>query len=158
MTDREQLLKAFGLGPEDLDASRTGRLGPGQVRRLRKSGQADVFSALALGAGLAVILLFVVHKPLAPAQWITASVLFLIVLAVGLNHARKMRDAVADGRVECLTGLVEVRSRGRNGWWLSVDGKSFRLPVRPWKIGAGQRYRVYISPHADQIVGMEPES
>ena len=157
MIDRDKLLKVFDIGPEDIEACRAGRLGPGQARRLRRSGLADIVGALALGLGLAAILLFIVHKPLKPAQWITSLVLFALLLAVGLNHSRKMARAIADGRVECLTGEVDVRSRGKNGFWLTVSGRSFRLPVRPWNVSSGERYRVYISILADQIVGMEPD-
>jgi len=154
---REKMLDVFGIGPEDLEASRAGRLGPGQARRLLKSGRSDVIAAIIAGVVLAAILAFIAHKPLKPAQVITALVLFGVALAFGLGHFRKMRAAVADGRVETLSGPVRVFSRGKQGWHLTVADRTFRLPVRPWNVGNEARYRVYVSTAAQQIVGMEPE-
>lgn len=68
-----------------------------------------------------------------------------------------MLAAVADGRVDTLVGTVEVSSQGRQGWFLSVADRTFRMPVRPWHITSGASYRVYVSPRANLIVAMEPD-
>jgi hypothetical protein len=150
------VLHAFRINPDDLDLNRQGRLGPSQARNLRRSGYNNLAAALALGLGLGAILLWVVHKPLVPAQWIVASLLFAAGLAAGIVHFRKTRRAAAEGIVERLTGPVEVRSRGKAGWWLTVGGRSFRLPVRPWQLHNGATYHVYVAPGVNGIVGMEP--
>ncbi len=152
----KELLKAFGIGADDIARNREGRLGPAQARALRRSGINDVIAALVAGAVLAAILLFVANRPLKPAQWITASVLFGAALATALHHFRRTA-AAADGVVEVLAGPVSVQSRGRNGWFLVVGGRSFRLPVRPWLITSDARYREYVVPRVGLIVGMEPE-
>ena len=158
MDHREELLRAFGIGPEDLELNRTGRLGQAQMRNLRRSGYANIASSLVIGAGLAAILYWIATKPLAPVQWILATLLFVGALAAGVVHFRRTRAAAAEGAVQCLTGPVQVRSRGRAGWFLSVEARSFRLPVRPWHIQNDARYRVYIVPRTNGIVGMEPDT
>jgi hypothetical protein len=151
-----EVLRAFGISSDDLDLNRQGRLGPTQARNLRRSGYNNLAAALVLGLGLGAILRWIVHKPLVPAQWITASLLFAAGLAAGMVHFRKTHRAAAKGVVECLTGPVEVRSRGQAGWWLTVTGRSFRLPVRPWQLHNGATYHVYVAPGVNGIVGMEP--
>ncbi len=103
---------------------------------------------------LAAILAFVADRPLKPAQYITAGVLFLAVFAVGVHDFRRTRRAGAAG-VEILSGPVHVFSRGSQGWHLSVEERQFRVPVRPWHIENGAFYHVYFSPGANRIVAME---
>lgn len=152
------MLRAFGIGPDDLALNRQGRLGPTQARNLRRSGYNNLAAALVLGLGLGAILRWVVHQPLVPAQWITASLLFAAGLAAGIFHFRKTHRAAAAAIVECLTGPIDVRSRGKAGWWLTVSGRSFRVPVRPWQLENGARYHVFVAPAVNLIVGMEPEA
>lgn len=154
---RDELLQAFHILPEDLDANRTGALGPREARRLIASGYWDLAAAVVIGLALMAILLFVAHKPLRPVQWILSSALFLAALLVGINYFRRVRAAVAEGRVECLTGAVQTQSRGKAGWYLNVAGQSFKLPVRPWHVKSGMAYRVYVAPRARVIVAMEPD-
>jgi hypothetical protein len=154
---KDDLLKAFHIGPEDLDANHAGKLGTRQAARLIRSGRNDVLAALVVGALLSAILYGVAAKPLKPVQWVLAGVLFLAALATGILHARRTRAAAADGRVECLAGPVGVESRGQQGWWLTVAGREFRLPVRPWNVKNERAYRVYVAPRVNLIVGMEPE-
>jgi hypothetical protein len=157
MGDRDELLRAFHILPEDLEANHTGALGPRQAQRLIAGGYWDLGAALIIGVALMAILLFVAHRPLKPVQWILSGALFLAALLVGINYFRRVRAAVAEGRVECLTGAVETRSRGRSGWYLHVAGQSFKLPVRPWQVKSGRTYRVYVAPRAGVIVAMEPD-
>lgn len=154
----DELLRAFHLEAVDLDANRAGRLSNAQARQLRRSGWNNLLLTLVVGVILAAILAFVANKPLKPAQYITALILFGVTLAVGIFHFRKTHAAAAEGRVECLTGPVQVQSRGKQGFFLSVAGKSFKLPVRPWHVGNGAHYRVYIASRAELIVAMEPDS
>ncbi len=157
MAHRDDLLKAFGLGPDDLAANRAGALSPLQARRLIRSGWNNVAAALVLGVGLAAILMFVADKPLKPVQWILASLFFIAVLITGLVYSRKVRAAAAAGVVTTLTGPVVTRMQKQAGWYLNVAGDTFKLPVRPWNVQSGQAYRVYVVPKARVVVAMEPE-
>ena len=148
------LLEAFGLTQADIDANRAGRLSPLQRRQLAASGTRNLLAALAAGVILAAILAFVADRPLKPAQYITAGLLFLAVLAVGIHDFRRTRAAGAAG-VERLSGPVRVFSQGREGWQLSVANRTFRVPVRPWHIQNDAVYHVYFSPAANRIVAME---
>ena len=157
MGHRDDLLGVFHLESGDLEANRAGKLGEGQARRLVRSGYWNVVAALFGGICLAAILYWVARKPLAPVQWILASGLFLAALAVGIGYMRRTRAAVAEGRVECVTGPVRAQRAGKAGWYLHVADRSFRLPVRPGHVRNGMQYRVYFAPRADVIVAMEPE-
>lgn len=153
---RAALLQAFQIQSEDLEANRTGRLGPAQGRRLLRSGTANLAGAFLIGILLAAILYGVAAKPLAPIQWILCIILFVIVLIVGIRYFRQTRVEVTEGRVESLVGQVHGHSRGRAGWYLSVGGQSFHLPIRPWHIQQGAPYRVYFVPRTRTLVAMEP--
>ena len=157
MDHREELLRVFHLGPEDLEANRSGTLSARQGRQLVQSGIRNVLASVVIGALLAAILYFIASKPLKPVQFIVAGILFAAALLVGIRDLRRTRAAAAAGRVECLTGPIEVQSRGRQGWHLVVAGRSFRLPVRPWHLKSGAAYRVYLARQANRIVAMEPD-
>ena len=129
-------------------------MSPLQRRQLAASGTRNLLAALACGIILAAILGFVADRPLKPAQYITAGLLFLAVFAVGLHDFRRTRRAGAAG-VERLSGPVHVFSRGNQGWHLSVADRLFRVPVRPWHIQNGAPYHVYFSAGANRIVSME---
>src|SRR4029079_1712605 len=133
-----------------------GRLGPAQGRGLLRSGSANLAGAFLIGVLLAAILYGVAAKPLAPIQWILGILLFVIVLIVGIRYFLQTRAAVSEGRVESLVGQVHVQSRGRAGWFLTVAGQSFQLPVRPWQIQGDAPYRVYFVPRTRTVVAIEP--
>lgn len=154
---RDELLRVFHAGLDDLEANRAGRLGTGQARRLIRSGNVNLLAAGGVGVGLAAILYGVATKPLHPIQWILSAGLFAATLIVGIRYARQTRAAVADGRVECLTGPAQVRMRGKAGFYLTVAGRSFKLPVRPWHVQNDAQYRVYVAPGPSVIVAMEPD-
>ena len=153
---REELLRAFGIQPEDLEANHAGRLGLVQGRRLLRSGTSNLAGAFLIGVLLAAILYGVAAKPLAPIQWILGIVLFIVVLIVGIRYFRQTRAAVVEGRVESLVGQVHVHSHGRAGWYLNVGGQSFHLPIRPWHIQQGAPYQVYFVPQTRTLVAIEP--
>lgn len=157
MEHRAELLQAFHIGPEDLEANRSGALGERQKQLLARSGMMNLLGAFVIGLLLAAILYGVAKKPLVPVQWILALILFGAALAVGSFDFRRTRAAAAEGRVECLTAPVRTQSRGKAGWYLVVGGRSFKLPVRPWQVKNDARYHVYIAPRANRVVGMEPD-
>lgn len=150
-------LAAFGIGPDDIAANREGRLSPRQAKQIAASGTRNLAGALFAGVILALILAFVVNHPLKPAQPITAGILFLAILAVGIHDFRRTR-AAAKGPIERISGPIEITARGTQGWFISVAGREFRMPVQPWKLQNGTVYHVYFSPRANRIVAMEPAS
>jgi len=156
MSHREELLRAFGIQPQDLEANRAGRLGEAQGRKLLSSGNGNLAGAFLIGLLLAGILYGLANKPLVPVQWILALFLFLIVLVVGFQYFRQTRAAVVEDRVEALFGPVHVQSRGRAGWTLMVSGQSFQLPVHPWQIRQDELYCVYFVPRTRTVVALEP--
>lgn len=153
---RADLLDTFHNSLTDLEDNRAGRLSQNQVTRLLASGTKNLVGAFVVGLTLVGILLFVAHKPLAPVQWILGLVLFLVVLSAGLLYFQKTRRAAKTRTVECFQGTITIRMVGRAGWYLFVDQKSFKLPVRPWTVAPGLVYKVYVSPEAEVIVGVEP--
>ena len=157
MGHREELLRRFHLDPEDLAANRRGMLSRRQARSLVQSGVRNLLGSLLIGLALAAILYAVASKPLAPIQWILAAALAAAALVVGALDHRRTRRAASKARVECLTGTIRVQMRGRAGWYLLIDGESFKLPVHIWDVKNDARYRVYIAPKARRIVAMEPD-
>jgi hypothetical protein len=155
MDNHEALLKAFRIKPEDIEANRAGRLGPTQAHNLLVSGNFNLAGAFLVGLVLAAILYWLANKPLVPIQWILSLILFAITLFFGVRYFRQTREAVADGRVECLIGQVHVGSHGRAGWYLAVAGQSFQLPVQPWYIQQDAEYRVYVATRSHNVVAME---
>jgi hypothetical protein len=122
---RLELLRVFKNAPSDLDANRLGQLGPGQLG-------ADHGHGVAV---LIVIILLVGTRPIAPWRWGLIAVVALAGLALGVQCSRELRRALRERTVEGLTGPVRVRMQGRSGWWLTVAGQSFHLPVRFWHVG-----------------------
>jgi hypothetical protein len=151
-----ELLRVFKNSPADLDANRSGQLGPGQARRLRRSAASSVLIMVAVAAVFIALIIAVGSKPIAPWRWGLIAVVALGGVAVGVQRSRELRRALRERTVESLAGPVTVRMQGRSGWWLAVAGQSFHLPVRFWHVGPGAEYRVYVAPAAKLIVAMEP--
>lgn len=157
MGHREELLRRFHLGPEDLEANQRGMLSQRQARYLLQSGIRNLLGSLVIGLALAAILYGIASKPLAPIQWILAAALAAAALVVGAIDEHRTRLAASEARVECLTGVVRIHMRGRAGWYLAIDGRSFTLPVHVWDVKSDAHYRVYIAPKAKRIVALEPD-
>ena len=154
---RAELLRVFKNTPRDIDANRDGRIGPDQARRLRRSVIGTTLTMVVVVAVFAAIIAFVAARPISPARWVLIAVVALAGLAVGVHRSAQLRRALRDGTVERLSGIVSVGMRGRAGWWLTVSGRSFHLPVRFWHVGPGLAYRVYVAALAQLVVAMEPE-
>ena len=157
MGHREELLRLFHLGPEDLEANRRGVLSQRQARYLVQRGVRNLLGSLLIGLALAAILYGVASKPLAPVQWILAAALAAAAVTVGYIDYHRARHAALDARVESLTGLARVQMRGRAGWYLVIAGRSFKLPVHFWDVKNDGLYRAYIAPKANSIVLLEPD-
>jgi hypothetical protein len=151
-----ELLRVFKNSPADLDANRSGQLGPGQARRLRRRAASSVLIMVAVAAVCIALIIAAGSKPIAPWRWGLIAVVALGGVAVGVQRSRELRRALRERTVASLAGPVTVRMQGRGGWWLTVAGQSFHLPVRFWHLGPGTEYRVYVAPAAKLIVAMEP--
>jgi len=158
MSHYEELLRAFRIGAEDIEANRLGRLGTTQQRHMLSSGNWNMAGAFFIGCLLSAILYGVATKPLVPIQWTLCILLFASVLIVSIRYFRQTRIAVAEDRVECLIGQIQLSSRGYAGWYLTVAGQSFRLPIRPWQIQRNTVYCVYIVPRTQSLVAMDVAS
>ena len=149
------LLRAFRIGPDDLAANRVGRVGPGQLRRLRRNVWVNILAAAPVEAGLLVL------AALAPRQspWLYVGVgaVLAALVAVEFTWVRNIRRVIRAGIVHCLAGPVTVHSAGRGGTWLTVQGERNRLWTGYWHVGRGRPYRVYVAPAARLIVAMEPD-
>jgi hypothetical protein len=157
MGHREELLRLFHLGPEDLEANRRGMLSQRQARYLLQSGLRNLLGSLLIGLALAAVLYAVASKPLVPIQWLLAAVLGVAALTVGSVDYYRTRLAASDPRVECLRGAARVQMRSRAGWYLVIAGRSFKLPVHFWDVKNDASYCVYIAPKAKRIVSLEPD-
>jgi hypothetical protein len=157
MGQREELLRLFHIGPDDLEANRRGMLSQRQARYLVQSGVRNLLGSLVIVLALAVILYAVASKPLAPIQWILAAALAAGALIVGYAGYNRTRLAAKDHRVECLTGPARAQMHGRAGWYLLIAGQSFKLPVHFWHVKNDAPYRAYIAPRASRIVSLEPD-
>jgi hypothetical protein len=152
-----ELLRAFKTSPDDIDANRSGRLGPGQIRRIRRRAVNAVLAMVGAVAALIAIIVFIATRPISGPRWALIVVVGLAGLVVGVYQSARLRRALRDGTVECLIGPIRVTLRGRNGWWLAVADRSFHLPIRFWHVGPGLRYRVYVASAAQLVVAMEPD-
>lgn len=154
-SDQAGLQRAFKILDEDVLVNRTGRLSPRQAGNLRRSAVANACGALIIAGGIIAVLFTVAAKPLAWYQYLICGVIAVTGLLLGLVVIRGLLRAAAAGVVESAEGPVSLQLRGRNGWFLTVDGRSLRLPVSFWHVAAGHPYRVYVAPAAKRIVAME---
>jgi hypothetical protein len=151
----EELLRAFRIGPEDLAANRAGRLGPGQVRRLRRNITINILAVVPFQAALVALAVFVPRKTVF--LYAVTGVLLAALIALEADWVRKIWRTIRDGVVRCLAGPVTVQSAGRGGTWLMVQGERHRLWTGYWHVGRGLPYRVYVAPAARLSVAMEPD-
>jgi hypothetical protein len=152
-----ELLRAFDNRLDDLAANRAGHLSPRQTKRLRRGGYLNLAGSVLIAAILLGILFAVAERPLKPVQLALVDVLVATVLTLGVVMAVRSHAATATGQVECIAGPVAIRLRGRAGWYLTTDYRSFKLPVQFWHIESGPSYLVYVAPKAHRIVAIEPD-
>ena len=155
MNHRDELLQAFRISAEDLEANRRGRLGMIQRRKLLWSGTVSIATASLFGCLLFGIWYGVAERPLAPVQWILASGLLALLLFIGIRYFQQTRADVAEDRVECVRGVIQV-SRRSKAFYANIAGRSFRLPIFPRHLRAGMEYYVYIVPRTESVVALEP--
>ena len=153
-THREELLRAFRIGPPDIDANRAGRLGPGQIRRLRRNIWINTLAVSPLI--LTVVLLAVLLPRRGIVQYVVFALVIGLFVAMLWSWIRNIRRSLQAGVVECLTGPVTV-TRSRGGSFLTVQDKRLRLWTPYWHVGRGLTYRVYFVPSATMVVAMEPD-
>jgi hypothetical protein len=154
---RSELLRAFRMTSDDLEANRMGHLGRGQARMLLRSGYTNLVGATVLAGVVLAILLLVAERPLKPVQVILSGLLIVAVVALGVVMLVRSRAAAADGEVECLAGPVIVHLQRQAGWYLYVADRRLKLPVSFRYVHNEAPYRVYIASKASRIVAMEPD-
>lgn len=155
MNHSDELLQAFRISTEDLEANRVGSLGVLQRRALLWSGTVNIAVAFLFGCLLIAILYAVAERPLAPIQWILGSGMFAALLIIGIRYFRQTCAAAADARVECVRGVIRV-SRRSKAFYANIADRSFRLPIFPRHIRTGTEYYVYIVPQTQSVVAVEP--
>jgi hypothetical protein len=151
----EQLLRAFRIGPADLEANRANRLGPGQIERLRRNVWLNVLVVLPFQVAL---LAFVIIGHPATGAYVVGGGLFVLLTLAELSWAWKVRRVISEGTVRGLRGKVRVHRRLQSGTWIAVGGERNRLWARPRYVLPGAEYRVYVAPGAQLVVAMEPEN
>jgi hypothetical protein len=167
---RDELLRAFRIGPADVGANRQGRLGPGQIRRMRRNiwvnvlaitpFQLPLIAFIALGAripGVGNEAARVRSLAATVFLYVIATVLLAGLVAIEVSWVRGIWRAIRAGVVRGLAGPVTVHSGGQGGTWLTVEGEQNRLWTGYWHVGSGRAYRVYVAPAAKLIVAMEPD-
>ena len=154
---RDELLRVFKIGPEDIQANRAGALGARQSGKLRRGIYWNVVATAMILLGLVATVYLVGERPFAWWRYALVGGIVAAGGAVGFVAVRGLIAAVRAGVVECLAGPIRVTLRGRTGWWLAVQDRSFRMPVQFWHLGNNASYRVYVAPAAKVIVAMEPD-
>lgn len=157
MSHTEDLLTAFDVSAEELQANRAGRLGHRQARGVRSVAWASVLNSGLVVGGLIGIVYISSNGTPELSQHIVAGVLALIGALVAYRTMRRPFAASRSGVVECLTGSVAAEKRGRGEWKLTVAGRTSRLFIDPATLAGGAPYRVYVAPAAGQVVAMEPD-
>jgi hypothetical protein len=157
MSHREDLLRAFDVSVEELQANRAGRLGNRQARGVRSVAWASILNSVLLVGALIGIVYISSNGTPELSQHIVAGVLALIGVLVAYRTLRRPFAASRAGVVECLTGPVAAEKRGRGEWKLSVAGRTLRLFIDPATLTDGASYRVYVAPAVGQVVAMEPD-
>src|SRR6059058_5779281 len=115
---RDELLRVFKIGPEDIRANRAGTLGPRQRRRLRNGVYSNVAATLVIVLGLIAVVYLVAERPISGPRYALIGALAAAGAAVGAYAVRGLVRAVRAGVVECLAGPVRVTLRGRAGWYV----------------------------------------
>ena len=156
MDASDQLRDAFGVTEADLAVNRQGRLGPGQVRRLRRMAWINVAITVLVAGGLTAIVLVAADRPIQWWRWLLIAVLAGAVIAVGGRWVARLLLSARDGTVEHLAGPVTAYVAGRNGKQLEVQQMSFNLPIPLRRVVNGAAYDVWFTPRTLVVVAMEP--
>jgi hypothetical protein len=135
MDQQEALLRALRITQPDLEANRSGRLGPSERRRTLGGVAVGAVVGLALSAAVLIPTVNQARTPgVEPQNWIIPGVAGLAVLVLTITAAwgtllRMQR------RVECVTGALslDMVRVGRGGVVpkLQVAGRAFTLPRPP---------------------------
>jgi hypothetical protein len=155
VSNSEELLRAFRVEPADLEANRSGRLGPTQAERLRRNVWINALAVLPLQLLLVAFLVFADPSEIG---FFLAGGLLVVLTVAELSWALRVHRVIREGTVRCLRGRASLRRSVQSGTWLSVAGERNRLWARARYVVPGGDYRVYVAPQARLVVAMEPES
>jgi hypothetical protein len=154
VSNPDELLHAFGIGPDDLEANRENRLSAGQIERLRRNLWTNVIVVAPIQ--LILIAIVVIGRPSAAGYVIIGSVFAVLTLAE-LSWAWRVRRAIRAGTARCLRGRVRVRRSMQSGTWIAVAGEQNRLWAKARYVAPDAAYRVYVAPAVRLVVAMESE-
>lgn len=167
----DALAQAFQFRQSDLEANRSGSMSGTQKETLaqRFSRGAQLYQIIILHSvillmGLAFVAWTERSNPAyfnetGLAFWLTLLVTAGTVVIFGtltVQHRRRLHQERQTGRVEKLSGDVQLQPGSAQSRRLHIDGQVFRLDV--WQAEAfqpGQMYHVYISPRTRQILSAE---
>jgi hypothetical protein len=149
----EEVLRKFRIGPQDLAANRQGRLGAGQIRRMRRNLAFNVGALLPVQAVIVGLVAVAPRRPFL--LYAMAGVFVAALLAIQISYAIPILRGIRSGVVRCLTGPAAVQHAGKAGNWLVVQGERNRLLNGYPQIVRGRSYHVYVSPAARVVVAME---
>jgi hypothetical protein len=154
-SNKDELLTAFRIDPDDLAANRDGRLGSNQVERLRRNIWLNALVVAPLQ--VALVLIVVLADPSAVGHVVIGG-LFVLLTAAEVSWAVRIRRAIRNGRVQALRGPIKIRRSVQSGTWVTVGGKRNRLWAGSRYVADGGEYRVYVVPAVKAVVAMEPEN
>ncbi|MBN1200685.1 MAG: hypothetical protein JXJ20_02395 [Anaerolineae bacterium] len=169
---RQALQRVLGFQPEDLDANRSGQLGPRQRAKIETTKKQYLIGGGFFGIVLLIFFVFLVRDGFT--GWpifgmCLGTMLLLLVGAVWLQITVLNAD-LAVGSVECVTGPVERtirRTRTRRAgsshstrttrhYYVRVGEKSFKvLPQVYNAFEDGRAYEVFFLPKSNAIVGAD---
>ncbi len=152
-----ELMVALSFTAEDLAANRTGVLGEGQIKRLRR--QSWLFLSLFVFVGVAFAALFVVSGQERPVETtgLLAAFFIVVFMAIGLFGYWLARRGLRTRVVKCYVGKVTI-ARGSNfNWLLNVAGQSLMLSMDIRMIvDPDVEFRVYATPLGREVLSLEP--
>jgi hypothetical protein len=166
------LARAFGFRQDDLEANRAGHISETQKQTLAQRFE----------KGKRLYLLIIVHSVILliglgayawtqrsnPAYFTESGLAFWLTLLITagtvaaftflmVRHRQTINSEVQTGRVEKLSGDVQLQPGTTMSRHLHINGQVFKLGVQQASaFQSGELYDVYVSPQTRQILSAEP--
>jgi hypothetical protein len=158
-------MAVIGFNQLDLDANRAGRLGPSQIRRLRRArwraagwGMAVFVVMCTLAAGA----LFLSQTQGAPILGVVGMLLSLVAAwgtGLFLRQVFRLSRDLGDGDVLQLNGPLEriLRPQGTGLYLLRIAGETFLVNQRLFRAVRHEWvYTLYAAPASELVLAAEP--
>lgn len=155
--NKKQLTKAFHFSEEDLNANREGHLSVAQRAIL----QNRLDTALATVV-IVIVLAIACASGVSEVHALAAVFLFLIVLMIQrIAKAIMLQRALRTERITTYFGRIHLEvNRNRRAQLFIADANGvryFQITINQLlALRDGEYYRVYVSPHSDMILSIEP--